>query len=166
MRLESGPPTSSGGNWIILVAMLAALGAVIGAIMELNRDGEKYAEPFVQQDALRIVIESELAGTIDAWLHEYASEQKLDLERVYRSGERLEQCLTSGESEGQALDAFMLRSEQTPKGWEQLIEFSSDAGPSIWYARRESSGRKATLRQLEGALAQVEGWASETVERD
>lgn len=166
MRLESGPPNSSGGNWIILVAMLAALGAVIGAIVELNRDGGKYAEPFVQQDALRIVIQTELAGTVDAWLHEFARDHELELERVYRSGERLEQCLASGETEGQALDACMLSSDRSPQGWAKLVEFAPGSGPSVWYARLESSGRTATLRQLEAALVQASGWSGKRAEHD
>lgn len=166
MRLESGPATSSSGNWIILVAMIAALGAVVGAILELNREGEKYAEPFVRQDALRIVIETELAGVVDAWLHDYAAEQGLSLERVYRTGERLDACLLSGEADGQVLDASLLASERVLEGWIGGVQFTPRAGETIWYARQQSSGRTASLERLEAALTAASGWAEKPSEQD
>lgn len=166
MRLDSGPATSSSGNWIILVAMIAALGAVVGAIFELNRKGEEYAEPFVRQDALRIVIEPELASVVDAWLHDYAAEQELSMERVYRTGEGLAACLASGEADGQLIDAFMLTSERAVEGWTERIVFAPREGVSIWYARRASSGRTATLGRLEAALTAAAGWAENTVNQD
>ena len=166
MRLESGPATSSSGNWIILVAMIAAFGAVVGAIFELNREGEKYAEPFVRQDALRIVIETELAGVVDAWLHEYAAEQELSLERVYRTGEGLDACLQSGQADGQVLDAYLLASERLLEGWSERLTFTPQAGSTIWYARQENSGRTATLERLEAALTAAAGWAEKPSEQD
>ena len=146
--------------------MIAALGAVVGAIFELNRQCEEYAEPFIQQDALRIVIETELASVVDAWLHDYAAKQELSLERVYRTGEALAACLASGEADGQVLDAFMLMSRRVEEGWTEFIEFTPREGVSLWYARHANSGRTASLGRLEAALTADAGWAKNTAEQD
>ncbi|MAW61909.1 MAG: hypothetical protein CMJ94_13915 [Planctomycetes bacterium] len=154
MRVGNAPASGSGGNWIILVAMVAALGAIVGAILELNRDGAKYAQAFVAQDALRLLIESELAADLDPLLHQFAVENELEIERVYRAGGAFLQTLEAGEVEGRHLDAAFARNlpPTAARPAVQRWRIEGDAERELCFSSWVTSGRQQSLARIESWL--------------
>lgn len=157
MRLSSGPGAESGGNWIILVALVAAFAAIVAAIFELKQDGAKYAKAFVREDALRILIVSELSSPFDAILHEFAQSEGLELERLYRPEAQIRTWAEGAEGaevlppiDGvitNSLDAWQAaRPELVPR-----IRFAAHAesGAQPVFGRLDASGRSLALDQLE-----------------
>jgi hypothetical protein len=102
MRLNSGRGSETGGNWIILLALVAAFAAIVAAIVELKQDGAKYTRAFVDEDALRILIVPELMDPMDGILHAFALSEDIEVERLYRSAEQVRVWLQGG-SEAESL---------------------------------------------------------------
>lgn len=134
MRLSSGRGGETGGNWIILVALVAAFAAIVAAIFELKNDGAKYAKAFVREDALRILIVPELSDPIDGLLHAFALEEDLNVERLYRAPAQVQAWL-DGQADAMDLppiDAVLHRGADQPV-----------------LVRLKASGRSLALDRLE-----------------
>jgi predicted outer membrane lipoprotein len=157
MRLSSGRGSETGGNWIILVALVAAFAAIVAAIFELKQDGAKYAKAFVREDALRILIVPELMDPMDAALHSFALAEDLEVERLYRSSAQVQAWL-QGIPEAEALPPIDGVLHADSSSWthsraevSQRIRFGA---PSLGearpvFARLTTSGRSLALDRLE-----------------
>lgn len=157
MRLSSGRGSETGGNWIILVALVAAFAAIVAAIFELKQDGAKYAKAFVHEDALRILIVPELLDPMDAVLHSFALAEGLEVERLYRSPAQVQAWL-HGLPEAENLPAIDGVLQADASSWAgarselaQRIRFGAaslgEARPV--FARLTTSGRSLALDRLE-----------------
>jgi hypothetical protein len=139
------------------VALVAAFGAIVAAILELNQDGAKYAKAFVREDALRILIVPGLSDPMDGLLHAFALAEGLEVERLYRSPAQVQAWL-EGRPEAEAfppIDGVLCfgfsnwteaRAELRPRirfGAESLGE----ARPV--FGRLSNSGRSLVLDRLE-----------------
>lgn len=160
MRIGSSPPPSgSGGNWIILVAMVAAFGAIVGAIFELNRDGAKYTAAFVEDDPLRLLVEQEAMTSLDGLLHRFAQETGREVERLYRP-----LADTDGwnvDVEGRPVDAMIQRASEREilLDWEVRLRLPGPAEDHAGWrlVRPMESPRETSLQALESWLVAEAG---------